>query len=349
MSKNIVVLSDGTGQEGGIGYNTNVYKIFNMIEDRTSDQVAFYDPGIGTGRHIIGGNIGGFGMSQNVHDCYRFIFEHYQAGDKIYLIGFSRGAATVRSLSSFIHYFGILPKSRPDLIADAYRIYRIPNREKREEKATAFINKHHTMWANVHFLGCFDTVAALGLPNDFMSALLDGLPPFKNSFHNFTLSESVQHAYQALAIDDCRKVFHPVLWNAGILPEQSMKQVWFCGMHTDVGGGYRESGLSDIPLVWMVNHAVHHGLKIYPGHDIYIEEDADGFMHDSRKTVLKKKLFTKKQRFWPADRSDIPVIHESVLQRKRNEHNKDSPPYHPWILDLEYEVEPWVSYRPADW
>jgi uncharacterized protein (DUF2235 family) len=87
MPKNIVVFSDGTGQEGGKGNNTNVYKLFNMIEDRTENQVSFYDRGLGTGWRKITGNVGGMGISKNIIECYEFIFENYQAGDNIYLFG----------------------------------------------------------------------------------------------------------------------------------------------------------------------------------------------------------------------------------------------------------------------
>jgi len=93
MPKNIVIFSDGTGQDGGQGANTNIYKIFNMIESRTSKQVSYYDRGLGTGVFKAMGSIAGFGISKNIKDCYSFIFEHYEAGDKIYLLGFSRGAA----------------------------------------------------------------------------------------------------------------------------------------------------------------------------------------------------------------------------------------------------------------
>ena len=122
MEKNIVVFSDGTGQEGGRGHNTNVYKLFNMIEDRTDRQVIYYDRGLGTGWRKVTGTVTGMGISKNIRDCYEFIFENYCAGDQIFLFGFSRGATTVRSLSSFVHLFGILPKSRPELIKQAYRI-----------------------------------------------------------------------------------------------------------------------------------------------------------------------------------------------------------------------------------
>src|SRR3989344_673006 len=102
MSKNIVIFSDGTGQEGGKGANTNIYKLFNMVEDRTSRQISFYDRGLGTNWQKISGSVGGAGISINIFACYIFISENFEAGDQIYLFGFSRGAATVRSLSSFI-------------------------------------------------------------------------------------------------------------------------------------------------------------------------------------------------------------------------------------------------------
>ena len=119
MTKNIVVFSDGTAKESGQGTNTNVYKLFNMIEDRTSDQIAFYDRGLGTGLRKLSGSAFGVGISKNIRDCYEFIFENYQSRDQIFLFGFSRGAFTVRSLSGFLDLFGIIPKSRKELINEA--------------------------------------------------------------------------------------------------------------------------------------------------------------------------------------------------------------------------------------
>ena len=243
MPKNIVIFSDGTGQEGGKGANTNIYKLFNMIEDRTQQQVSFYDAGLGTGWRKVSGNVSGAGISKNILECYTFIFENFEAGDQIYLFGFSRGAATVRSLSSFIHYFGVIPKSRPELIDQAYKIYKISDDDKRKAKTKEFVARHHTMWTRIKFLGCYDTVAALGLPIKPLSVLMNKIPWMQHSFQNFKLNESVENAYQALAIDDERKTFHPILWDTETLDYQTIKQVWFCGMHTDVGGGHHGDGL----------------------------------------------------------------------------------------------------------
>ena len=352
MAKNIVVLSDGTGQEGGVGFNTNIYKIFNMLEDRTQRQIAFYDSGLGTDRKKIAGLIAGAGISKNILDCYKFIFENYEAGDKIYLFGFSRGAATVRSLSSFIHLFGILPKSRPDLIDKAFNIYKISNDSKRENKSKEFINSHHTMWTRIHFIGCFDTVAALGFPYKLLNAIVEIIPWYRNNFHNFKLSESIENAYHALSIDDERKTFHPVLWDPEIIHteklNQKLLQVWFLGMHTDVGGGYKDCDLSDITLVWMLDKAVQHGIRIYPKHQVEINELPDGIMNNSRKGGYSR-FFKRKIRYWPSNRIDIPIIHDSVFNRKKNVNNLDDPIYKSWILDNESKKEPWIKYKDQSW
>jgi uncharacterized protein (DUF2235 family) len=348
VGKNIVILSDGTGQEGGkkAGGNSNVYRLFNMLEDRTDEQIVFYDPGLGTGLRKVTGNVGGMGISNNIKEAYAFLVEHFQAGDQIYLIGFSRGAATMRSLSSIIHYFGILPRSRPELIDQAYKIYKKRSEEPLKKRADAFVRRHHTMWTRIRFIGCYDTVAALGLPWARASAVLDIVPIFQHQFHDLRLSESVETAVQALAIDDERKTFHPVLWDPEFLDYQSVHQVWFTGMHTDVGGGYKEHGLSDISLVWLTEQAVECGIRIYPDHKVEITQDATDQMHDSRGQGMKK-LFRRLARSWDDDRSDTPIVHRSVAVRidagSSLPHNDE---YQPWIVDVDHSTEPWSQANP---
>ncbi len=304
MPKNIVVLSDGTGQEGGRGHDTNIYKLFRMLEDRTQNQVVFYDQGLGTDWHKVTGNAMGVGFSKNILQCYRFIYDNFEAGDRLFLLGFSRGAATVRSLSNFIHYFGILPKARPELIRRAWKLYKAGRQERppeqpveeadqsllsrvaqrgfelidrttervesafREplsEKANKFVREHPNQWVSIEFLGVWDTVPALGLvPLAGLNLLINNIPWWKHRFHDFNLHESVKNAYHALAIDDDRLWFHPTIWKS-CKPGQKVEQVWFSGSHTDVGGGFMAAGLSDISLEWMVEKAVSHGLRMYLG------------------------------------------------------------------------------------
>lgn len=339
MGKNIVVFSDGTGQEGGKGNNSNVYKLFNTVLDRSPEQISFYDRGLGTTWKENVAKATGLGISKNIRDCYRFIFDNFESGDEIFLFGFSRGATTVRSLSSFIHYFGILPKARPELIKQAYKIYRISDRDIRKEKAEEFIARNHTMWCKIKFLGVWDTVAALGVPLKGLDLVVDHIPLFKHSFHDLLLSESVVHARHALAIDEERRAFLPTLWDAQFdKRHQTMKQVWFCGMHTDVGGGYKEPELSDIALDWMRQEAKEHGLRIY--RETKSLGSADGKMHDSRGKGFSR-LYPREVRSWPDTHGD-PCIHASVLERKLNRRNKKDPAYKPWILDgaNSHDIEP---------
>jgi len=337
MAKNIVVFSDGTGQEGGKGHNSNVYKLFNMVENRTGKQVIFYDRGLGTGWRKLPGQVTGMGISRNIKECYRFIFDEYRAGDQIFLFGFSRGATTVRSLSSFIHLFGVLPKSRPELIEQAYRIYRISNREKRNKRAAVFVGKHHTMWCRIRFLGAWDTVAALGIPVKFLNVMINAVPFFRHDFQDLSLSESVEHARHALAIDDERKIFHPVIWEPHLYDHQTLDQVWFPGVHTDVGGGYAEQGLSDIALAWMRDEAVGFGLRIYAGHKVSLRPDPDGVMHDSRAKGLAR-LLRKKVRSWDTAKHGSPVVHESVVRRTLGAKDNSDSGYSPWVLAGDHEI-----------
>ena len=284
------------------------------------------------------GAVTGSGFSQNILECYRFIFENYEAGDKIFLFGFSRGAATMRSLSGFMHLFGILPKSRYELIPQAHSIYKIRNEEKRLRRAKEFVERHHTMWCRIKFLGVWDTVAALGLPIKWLDVLIDQIPIFHHSFHNLRLSKSVEHARHALAIDDERLVFHPVLWDRQTEDYQSMKQVWFSGMHSDVGGSYAEQELSDIPLIWMLEEAKQQGLRIYPDNTVVLTPKADGVMHDPRAGI--GRFYRRRQRSWSVEERGSPTVHEGVLLRRNL-----MPSYDPWILRMDPEVEPWPEPR----
>ena len=343
MGKNIVVFSDGTGQEGGTDHNTNVYKLFNLILDRSRRQISFYDRGLGTGWRKATGNIMGRGFSKNVVQGYEFIFRHFEHGDKIFLFGFSRGAATVRSLAGFIHLFGILPRSRGKLIDKAWKIYKIKNSDKRKARAAEFVKLNHTMWTHVEFLGVWDTVAALGVPSTKIDKVLDWIVP--HGFHDFNLSECVNHACHALAIDDRRKTFHPVLFLPNLKEHQTLRQVWFMGMHTDVGGGYTEHQLSDISLEWMVQHAVRCGLHIFKPKERegpVCTPSPNGIMHDARDTFWKKKIFKAKQRQWKAEDYGKAIIHESVKLRTASIDNRESGGYKPWILEHDHEVEPWT-------
>ncbi len=364
MPKNIVILCDGTGQIGGKGASTNVYKLFNMLEDRTANQVVYYDPGIGTETFGKVAQIFGIGFKRNVLNCYEFLFDNFEAGDRIYLFGFSRGAATVRSLATFIEMFGVLPLSRKDLINEAFRIYKMRTNDeedthlsfdnvskrlnRRELKAKEFVDLHHTMWTRVKFVGVWDTVAALGGSGHWLSMITDKL--FPHRFHNFSLGPGVDHARHAIAIDDERKTFHPVVWDS--LKDDPagdrLKQVWFCGVHTDVGGGYSEPELSYYSLDWMIRESRAKGIRFYEdsrewkkylamkARDEKDQNDLiNGLMHNEQQGFMGK-LYKRERRKWDPANGPI-VLHRSVERRMRNCRNANDPDYKSsaWVLKIQ--------------
>lgn len=378
MPKNIVVLSDGTGQEGGRGHDTNIYKLFRMLEDRTPDQVVFYDQGLGTDWHKVTGNAFGVGFSKNILQCYKFIYDNYESGDRIFLLGFSRGAATVRSLASFISYFGILPKARPELIKRAWKLYRLGRQEMTKEtrlelrglnkaihfvdqkalrreslndKADRFLREHPNHRAPIEFLGVFDTVPALGIvPLAGLNLFVNRIPWLTHQFHDFKLHKKVRNAYHALAIDDDRLWFHPTIWKE-CDEKQNVQQVWFSGSHTDVGGGFMAAGLSDVALEWMVDQAVSHGIRIYLNSrdrwNFVIAPDATDRDHQPRAGAGLIYKAAERKTVWDEKAFDSygpPKLHRSVLERARRDPN-----YRPWILEVSREYASRLPEKFAEW
>ncbi|WP_298775938.1 DUF2235 domain-containing protein [uncultured Shewanella sp.] len=326
MPKNIATISDGTGQGGHTQYRSNVYKSYTFIEQDPNTQIAHYSQGISRHWWRIPGTLLGLGITNNMLDCYRFIVNHYHQGDHIYLFGFSRGAATVRSLSLFMLFFGLLPKEQPELIDIALNIYKLNNAQLRQQEANKFIKQHQSKACDIHFIGVWDTVAALGLPNRILVQFLSSIPACKHQFHDFKISANVKHAYHALAIGETRGIFSPLLWRQKAHPTQTLKQVWFSGVHSDIGGGYENDGLSNIPLFWMLEQAIHHGLMVKP--NLPIKQNIQDVMHNEVSrgwgTWLQNKI-----RYWNKKIGEKPTIHASVLERNLNTMNQGYPTYQP--------------------
>ncbi len=335
MSKNIIILSDGTGQDGEKDQSTNVHRLFLALENKTSKQFVFYQEGIAAKGLLpvkFWRTITGFGIGKHIRECYKEIVQEFEIGDNLYFFGFSRGAATVRSLSGFIELFGVLPKNRPDLIKKAYKIYKRTNLIKRARAAKKFTEQYSTTWTRVKFLGVWDTVTVLGLPIKPLSDILHYFPALKYKFHNFSLSSSVENAYQALSIDDERKRYHPILWNEKINSGQKIEQVWFCGDHSDVGGGHLKGNLANIPLKWMVENAVAQNLILNNDDLLSLPSDPNEHLHTTFNLWNQYKI-----RAWPekddnGEPRGKPNIHPSVFQRTQGKNNSNIQPYEPWIF-----------------
>jgi uncharacterized protein (DUF2235 family) len=265
--KRLVVCCDGTWNRPDAKSPTNVAKLELAVakrDDAGVEQRVHYHRGVGTGRfdHIRGGGFG-WGLSRNVRDCYRFVAENFEPGDELYFFGFSRGAYTARSTVGLIRNAGILRREHLDRIDDAYSLYRGrgDDRHPTGAEATRFRASYSHDDIEVHFVGVWDTVGALGIPG--VPKLLAGR---LWAFHDTQLSSRVRFAYQALAIDEKRRPFVPSLWYRKPDDPGVLHQRWFAGVHSDVGGGYPDCSLADITLLWMAGKARENGLALRPGH-----------------------------------------------------------------------------------
>jgi len=294
MPKRIIICADGTGNEPTLEADSNVFKLYRALTEDSAEQVAYYDQGLGTEKRPLIGKAFGVGISKNIRDCYEFIVDQYTPGAHVYLFGFSRGAFTVRSLGGMIARCGLVNWKYRSLTKQAFRYYRS---RRHPEKSRRFRQKFSVTLDGlprtdvVHFIGVWDTVGALGLPIKW----LDKLNPFRHRFHDTRLNQHVPYGYQALAIDDQRRTFHPTLWSEENVPSgQTIEQLWFAGMHSDVGGGYPEHQLSDIALEWIIEKAIACGMTFVPNWKSEIAARYDGMMHNSRSGW--KRLYRRKVR-----------------------------------------------------
>jgi len=335
MSKNIIICYDGTGNEYGEN-NTNVVHVFESIL-RDETQVAFYDPGVGTfsslGRSLgkkVGRTLGmafGAGLQQNIEDGYEYLMNRYNPGDKIFLFGFSRGAFTARALGGMLYNFGILQKGSKNLIPYVSKMYnamsisRFPQTKSKtlpkDVKGDIIKNFKQTFCheCKPHFIGVWDTVGSLGLF-------------WGKKFFDVKVNEDIKFAYQAIAIDEKRKKFPVSLWDENKKKEgQVIEQVWFAGVHSDVGGSYDVRHLSDISFTWMMDKAAACDLKLIKNWKEILTPDAKGEIHNSRKGFWK---------LWRPTERTIPEgsrIHHSVIERIQSTEMDYTP-----VLPENYEI-----------
>ena len=374
MAKRIIVLSDGTGNAAAKVWRSNVWRVFESLDLTANDQVAFYDDGVGTSAFkplaILGGAFG-WGLKRNVLDLYQFICRHYDNGSEIYAFGFSRGAFTVRVLLGLVGHQGVVRfGSEAELnrrARAAYRAYRAEryrtlhgfeavfralrnafvDLKNRIRRHTPYRREDNREVTTIRFVGVWDTVAAYGLPIDEMTiGVSKYIWPLE--LPNRTLSPKVQRACHALALDDERTTFHPLLWTESTeqprpagdvtpLEAERISQVWFPGVHSNVGGGYPDDRLAHGPLYWMMREAEKCGLrfkappKLDP--DAFLRakssRDKDGRLYDSRQGLggyyrygprkiqdLNHARFSNNE--GDTVEIDLPKIHASAFNRIRS-------------------------------
>ena len=291
---NIVVCADGTWNrpEEDIekDYPTNVLKLARAITPRSADrkQHVFYDWGLDSYHSGITAGATGSGIHKNILDGYRYIVQNYAEGDQIYLFGFSRGAYTVRALCGLINNCGIIKRNDANLITHAWEIYKSPAAKNHPsgDNASDFRQSHCHPSRSVHFVGVWDTVGTLGIPVSIMG-LLDG----NDEFYDTKMGANVKFARHALAIDEKRLDFEPTIWlpNTGV----DLKQVWFSGSHSDIGGSYppdrNGKAVADITLQWMVEQAVNAELIVEPHLMAGLSDGAGTKLHESRRKLYRFK------------------------------------------------------------
>jgi uncharacterized protein (DUF2235 family) len=276
MPKRLIVCCDGTWNTAdqaiaGQARPTNVTKLALSVAATDAAgvrQCVYYHRGVGTSRwQRLRGGAFGFGLSGNVLDAYRFLIDNYQPDDQLYFFGFSRGAYTARSTVGLIRNSGIVRPENAERVDEAWQLYR-SSVEKPSGVASTLFRRAYSYEPRIHFIGVWDTVGALGIPALGPRWLrpLVRLVNRRWEFHDTKLSTHVDAAFHALAIDERRAAFEPTLWHrqpgAG---DQEVRQAWFTGVHCDIGGGYPDSSLSDIALLWMADRAREHGVEFRPG------------------------------------------------------------------------------------
>ncbi len=366
MSKNIVIACDGTANKFGTE-NTNIVKLISIMEKSNSNQLVFYDTGVGTlampdmvtsFKTKVKNYLGlffGTGIKQNVQEAYTFLMNYYEDGDKVFLFGFSRGAYTVRMLAGMINFCGLLPKGNEGQFSYVWDFYRIKKQERTGYNPFMMGFKFKNNMARtikIKFVGTFDTVSTIGFG------------PWSKTFPYTLKNSSVEIARHALAIDERRSQYIPELWLENDLPEKKIKtdilQVWFPGAHCDVGGSYKEeeSGLSKNALVWMVCEAQKAGLFFKPerfkrvalgeigkSNYNYCKPDVAAPLHSEMEhwyfKVLEVFQLNVSWKGWKKGlqfgrQRQIPegaYLHQSVIDRK----NRNDLIYEPENLPLQYK------------
>jgi len=262
MSKQIVYCADGTWDSSTS--HTNVYKLFKALTV-SADQMPFYDDGVGADGNpivrIVGGAFG-TGLWEKIKEGYTKVAQVYEAGDSVYIFGFSRGAYTARSLAGMIMACGLPTQNfSDDMVNTAFNAYR--DKTNRANLLQSLAN-YNLAKAEIMMVGVWDTVGSLGIPSCF-----GGVDPIAYGFLDTSLHPDIKNACQALAMDERRAQFPPTLWDGPPAPGQTLEQVWFTGAHSDVGGGEPDdlpgtTALSDITLGWMMSKASAQGLQFDP-------------------------------------------------------------------------------------
>jgi uncharacterized protein (DUF2235 family) len=289
-------------------YPSNVERLTHFVAKTSAgvEQIVVYFDGVGTeGTWLEAAYAGatGRGFSTTVKRVYRFLAQNFADGDELFLFGFSRGAFTVRCVLDMIRRVGLLDVSNITKLAECYDAYR------REFAPTNEARAGYGRNVKITCVGLWDTVGALAP---------DAVAPESDvwSRHYYGLTVWVKNAFHALAIHEQRRDFAPMLWFPRGDSSQHVEQTWFVGVHADVGGGYDDHRLADIPLLWMIQNAETCGLVFdRSAVERAIEPSVHGRLHDSmtwwyRARGAVPRRVCDESPLWRTFQSLHPTVHE---------------------------------------
>ena len=328
--KRLIVCNDGTWntpdqEDNGVPAPSNVVKLFHSLADRDEagiEQRKYYHPGVGAEGGLVDSIVGGafgIGISNHLRSAYHWLATNYAVGDDIFIYGFSRGAFTARSLGGFIGR-GLLnlrevpPKEAWALVSAAFDAYQDEKKPKRPEWAKpTWVFSEPPSPTPIRFIGVWDTVGALGVSDDLeILNLFDDKDKWR--FHDTELGEHVRTARHAMAIDEIRASFTVTRWsNADQHPDA--KEVWFPGVHSNVGGGYSNTELSDGALIWMMDESKKAGVAFRPDVRDTLKANPLGAMHNSYKGAFAK-LRSRPRSVDALIPANAALFHASALQRQ---------------------------------
>lgn len=320
--KRIVICADGTwnlrdqvDKDSGKRRPSNVTKLARAVRSRSRngiDQVVYYHSGVGTkgGLDKITGGAFGDGIEENIRELYRFLIYNYVIGDEIYLFGFSRGAFTVRTLAGFMALVGLLQKDDDYYVPEIYECYEKGLKCDSDDWKQAFHNIKDTQPPPpIRMVGVWDTVGALGAPG-LLGQFLNGN---KYQYHNVGLTPQIEHAVHAMALDERRKPFAVNIWERPDGWGGTLEQVWFPGVHSNIGGGYKPDGLANEALHWMVERAEALGLEFDDDYLKHFRPCFNSTLNDSM--TASYRLLGPVQRAVGRHIVHGEALHQSVIDR----------------------------------
>jgi len=336
--KNIIFLADGA--RNNHKDKTNVWITSENLNENVS-QVKLYDQGVGTELgNIVRGMMWGRGIKKNIMDGFKFISDNYEAGDRIYLFGFSRGAYTVRSLASMISLCGLAAKNANKNSHEAFfDVYKQNRKTDFKQRAESLASIYNGRKATIEALCVWDTVGSVG----WQTRTTDIRKKLSHPYHRMSIYPEIKNVYHAVSLDERRTQYWPhlMIGQAEDAPDSTVEEVWFAGVHSDIGGGYDDKMLSHIPLHWMLSK-VSNKLDIKTGFLDSLKLEPCSKMHNSEKGPVFT-FFQKRSRAVARGSK----LHRSIVTRiagplkHPHQHREPTGNYTPLALNFaNYSISP---------